>query len=357
MTTPPLHGGQLRQLAAHFNIAAEHLLDLSANLNPEGAPASVMVALRASLEEATTLTAYPDLEEQALKHAMARFAGVAADTIAVANGFVPLLGAALRALKVRHCLLPVPAFVEYRRTLQGAGVHVTPHPLWQSEDFRYQTDALLQGHHDAILLANPQNPSGILTSKAALLELTSAAASKNMTLLLDEAFIDYAPEASLAAEVLNHANLVVFRSVTKFLGVPGLRVAFVIAHPEAVRVLEGQLPPWPITTLASKAVIAGLADEAFATRSRVINQQRSRLLTEALRRLEIATYPTPANFLLMRLPDGSDAAELWQRLICDHGVVLRNCTNYEALTPHHLRTAIRTEAESARLINALRASL
>ncbi len=357
MIPPPLHGGQLRQLAARFNIPAEEVLDLSANLNPEGPPATLVYALRQSLEDRTLLSTYPDLEEQALKQSLARFAASTAGTISVANGFVPLLDAALRAFSVRHCLLPVPAFVEYRRTLERNGVRVTPQALSQSEDFRYDPETLLRGSHDAILLANPQNPPGILTAIATLRHLIQAAAARKITILLDEAFIDYAPEQSLGPEATDHPNLVVFRSVTKFLGVPGLRVAYAVAHPQQTRDLNAQLPPWPITTIAAKAVIAGLADEAFANSSRILNQRRNRQLARALNDLGIFTYPSPANFLLLRLPGITDATHLWERLITEHRIVLRNCANYEALAPNHLRTAVRTEAETQRLIAALRASL
>lgn len=357
MTIPPTHGGQLRQLAERFDIPATELLDLSANLNPEGPPVSLLAALRQSLEDPCTLTTYPDLEEQALKKALARFALVSPEMISVANGFVPLLEATIRALTIERCALPVPAFVEYRRTLERTGIRVTPQQLSQLAAFRYDPETLLANADDAILLANPQNPTGRLTPKAALRQLVESAAARNVTILLDEAFIDYAPEESLAPEAASYPNLIVFRSVTKFLGVPGLRVAYAVAHPQLTQALDAQLPPWPITTLASNAIIAGLADHAFATESRTLNQQRNQQLADALRHLGLETYPTPANFLLMRLPEGIVATDLWRRLITHHRIVLRNCANYEALQPNHLRTAIRTEAESARLVGALRASL
>lgn len=354
MTAPPLHGGQLRHLAARFNVPASQLLDLSANLNPEGPPASLVNALRKSLEDAATLTAYPDLEEHLLRQAIAQFVGTSADCVSVANGFVPLLEAACRATNLNRCLLPVPAFVEYRRMLERLKVQIVPHALVLADDFSYAPERLLDGVHDAILLANPQNPTGILATQSTLVELTQAAAMRKITVLLDEAFIDYAPEHSLAPEAERHPNLIVFRSVTKFLGVPGLRVAYAIANPRLTSAIQAQLPPWPISTIASRAISAGLMDVPFALRTRELNQRRSRGLANALCQLGIKTYPTPANFLLLKLPPLIDATELWLRLITEHGIVLRNCANYEALPSNHLRTAIRTDAENTSLIGALR---
>jgi threonine-phosphate decarboxylase len=124
----PLHGGQLRHIAARFGVPAVQLLDFSANINPAGPPAAVLASLSASLEDLSTLTAYPDLEEAELKRAIARYASVRAENVAVANGFVPLLDTALRVLGVRRCLLPAPAFVEYRKALDRAPIRCLPRP-------------------------------------------------------------------------------------------------------------------------------------------------------------------------------------------------------------------------------------
>src|SRR5882762_8281863 len=152
--TAPLHGGQLLRLAQQFDLPASELLDFSANINPEGPPASVIVALRASLNEPGVLTNYPDLEETQLKLSIASYAGVPSGNITAANGFVPLLEAALRTLSIRRCLLPVPAFGEYRSALERANIEVATYQLPQEIDFRYEPDNLLAairaGHHDAI---------------------------------------------------------------------------------------------------------------------------------------------------------------------------------------------------------------
>jgi threonine-phosphate decarboxylase len=102
----PLHGGQLRQIAERFDIPLSELLDFSANINPAGPPSSVLSTLRASVNDPSTLTEYPDLQQTDLKQAVARNAGTSEKNVIVVNGFVPLLEATLRTLKIRTCLLP-----------------------------------------------------------------------------------------------------------------------------------------------------------------------------------------------------------------------------------------------------------
>ncbi len=303
------------------------------------------------------MTAYPDLEQIGLKRSIADYAGVHPKNLVVANGFIPLLESALRTLRVKRCLLPVPAFVEYRRSLARAGVEIEPHILTPDSNFRYDIHVLVNGSHDAVLLANPQNPSGVLTIRDILLQFVSACAERNITVFLDEAFIDYAPWDSLTLDVERIANLIVFRSVTKFHGIPGLRVAYTVANEAIARALDEHLPPWPITTLASCAVISALADHPFAEHTKLHNDGRRTHLSSDLDALGIHTYPSAANFLLLRLPEGASAERLWRRLITEHHMVLRDCSNYETLPSRHLRTAIRTEEENDKLVGAVAQSL
>jgi threonine-phosphate decarboxylase len=351
----PPHGGQLKRIAERFDIPASDLLDFSANINPDGPPASVVEALRAALDDPAVLSAYPDLEETQLRLSISAYADVATEAIAVANGFVPLLDAVLRMLPIRRCLLPVPAFGEYRGAIERANVAVTPYVLGQETGFHYEPDALLRAmttdHCDAILLANPQNPSGVLSKRSDLETLIEEAAKLNVYVLLDEAFIDYVPMHSMAHEVERFANLIVFRSVTKFHGMPGLRVAYAVGA--AARGVRKNLAPWAITTMAAIGVCAALSDEVYAERMRQLNQRRRELLVTQLHALGLHTYSAAANFLLLRFPSAAEAENRWERLIRDHGVVLRHCGNFEGLAQNHLRCAVRGDEENSRLIQAL----
>jgi threonine-phosphate decarboxylase len=356
MNTPelyPLHGGQLRQIAGRFGLSISQLLDFSANINPAGPPEAVVSTLRASLDDLSVLTDYPDLQEIALKRSIAHYVGVGEDHIVVANGFVPLLESALRTLKIEACLLPVPAFGEYRKTLERLDVGINIHRLTTTSNFSYDSIAMLSGRHSAILLANPQNPSGVSHNAATMIDLVRAAAGKGIFILLDEAFIDYVPEDSLVARVAEHPNLIIFRSVTKFHGIPGMRVAYAVANPELASSIADNLPPWPITTLASRAVAAALNDRQYALRTRAENRTRRDMLRRDLEHLGLTVYPAAANFLLFRLPNTINPLALWEDMIVTHKTVLRSCANYEALAPGHFRIAVRSQVENNRLISAL----
>jgi threonine-phosphate decarboxylase len=346
----PIHGGQLQALAEQFDIPVSQFVDFSVNINPEGPPPTVLATLRASLDDLSVLTSYPDLRENDLIQSVARYAGVSPRQVIVANGFVPLLEAILRILPIRSCLLPVPAFVEYRKTLERAQVAITSLQLTPECNFAYDIGTMIREEPEAILLANPQNPSGVLCDLESMLRLIRNAAEKNIYVLLDEAFIDYVPSQSLVTHVDRFPNLIVFRSVTKFHGIPGLRVAYAVTNTQIAREFRESLAPWPISTLASRAVVAALEDDEYATRTRELNHRRRAELQIQIETLGMHVYPSAANFLLFRLPSGMDPIGVWHRLIREHHLVLRLCTNYEGLSPHHFRVAVKTDRENTYLI-------
>jgi threonine-phosphate decarboxylase len=357
----PLHGGQLRKIAKHYGIPAKRLLDFSVNINPAGPPRSVMEALRRALHDSTTLTSYPDLELAELRQTISACAGVGPENIAIANGFVPLLDSVLRSCEIKRCLLPEPCFSEYRNGLQNARVEVIPHRLSHENAFEYAIDTIrkeLVDHScDAILLANPQNPSGVLCDTEKIQRLIEMAVHHGAAVLLDEAFIDYCPSASVVREGMEDANVIVFRSVTKFFAIPGLRVAYAIGASSKIRAMNRLIAPWAVTSLASIAVCAALADQAYADESRVTNERQRSWLEAEFTKLQITTYPSHTNFLLLRFPPHVNVDLLWERMIVEEEIVLRSCANFQELAPGHLRTAVRSEAENERLTCGLSRAL
>jgi threonine-phosphate decarboxylase len=353
----PVHGGQLRQITELYGVPVSQLLDFSANINPDGPPPAVISTLSEGVDDPSTLVEYPDLQQTELKQAISRYAGVNEQNITVANGFVPLLEAALRVLSIQRCRMPVPAFVEYRKALVRGEIEVSTLGLSANSGFRYIPKEIVAGSHDAILLANPQNPSGVCHDAATMCDLVDRAAHKNMLVLVDEAFIDYVPEHSLSKDTETFPNLIVFRSVTKFHGIPGLRVAYTVSNSATSSFLAETLPPWPITTLAARGVVAALDDKPYAVRSRAANADRRSDLQHGLTALGLITHPSAANFILFQLPSGVELISFWKRLIVKHHIVLRACTNYEGLPDGYLRAAVRTQYENVGLMKAVAESL
>jgi threonine-phosphate decarboxylase len=357
----PAHGGQLRELAAEFGIPEVSLIDFSASINPLPPSDSLVDVLCDQMRIRTILTAYPDMNYTALKQAIAEYAQVDPSAIAIGNGVMPLLDAALRALGLRKCLVPVPSFTEYRRVLSACGTDCCVLKGKDEEEFAIDAGAVISElkvtNAQAVLLANPQSPSGRLMSGRHLCQLYQAAFSLGVTTILDEAFIDYAPEESLSQMAAKLHNLVVLRSLTKFFAMPGLRVAYAVAHPEVRAAMESCIPAWPVDSIAAEAAWLALADHAWMALARDANTTERNWLEDALKSLGLEVFSSKTNFLLVRIANAREGYELWRRLIVEHRVVIRSCANFEGMDERYFRIGVRINPENRMLVRALTEAL
>lgn len=357
----PAHGGQLAQVSLEFGIPEGELLDFSANLNPNGPPPGALRALNNALTRPESIRDYPDLELLDLRAALADYAGVRAENIVISNGVIPLLEAALRAARVRKCLLLLPAFSEYRKALMRCGIEVRPYILESQGGFRlncgHVLGTVISQQCDAILLANPQNPSGVIADRESLVQMTRQASERGAKVFLDEAFIDYSPDESLSSTAPFLSNLVVFRSLTKFFAMAGLRIAYAIAESSPAIEIREMIPSWPVTSLAVEAALGALEDKEYLGASRWANESERGFLKGQLDRLKLRGFDSNANYLLLRLPRNSQSSEIWKQLIIDHRIVTRCCDNFEGLAGPYLRIAVKTRKCNRQLLCALASCL
>jgi threonine-phosphate decarboxylase len=356
----PAHGGQLRQIAEQFAVPMNELLDFSASIYPDGPPACVLEALNEAIHSPAILRDYPDLDLPELRIALGAYAAIPPANILVANGVAPMIDATLSALRSRRCLLPVPAFGEYRRVLTKCAVEIHPYHLLPELDFRPDCEQLIgacQRHQcDTLLLTNPQNPSGITLSAENMKDIVQHAAENKIRVLLDEAFIDFVPEGSLSHDVLAFSNLIVFRSLTKFFSMAGLRVAYLIAPEHVVRDISCNLAHWPVSTVGAVAASKAVEESAYVATTILRNRVERDWLRGELLGLRMSVFPSSANFLLFRLPEELRSISLWEHLIVDHRIVVRNCASFEGLDSSYMRVSVRNRADNELLIQALSSS-
>jgi threonine-phosphate decarboxylase len=354
-----VHGGDVWQVAGDLGIPARELLDFSANINPRGLPPLARERLARDASDARLLSLYPDPSASRLRQALSQQLALPAEAIAVGPGAEALLAPILRCLGARRVMVPVPAFSEYRRVCAQQAAEFVPFPLNRRTCFRVPVDGLCRRIEaercDIVLLNNPHNPSGAMLEAHEVRRVMDATASLGATLLLDEAFIDYAPSATLAGEAATRPGLIVVRSLTKFYGCPALRVGYAVAHPETARRIASLLPTWPVTQLALDALSEAVVDREYAEASLSENAVERERLSASLGAFGLVIFPSAANFLLLELRAGMPAAsELRARLASQHRILIRNCDSYEGLpVGRYVRVAVRSAAENGRLILAL----
>ena len=346
------HGGNLRKLALASGKPAGEILDFSANINPLGPPEGFREWISARTGD---LVHYPDPDCTDLVRAFAERYRVAKEEILMGNGSMEHLYLLPQLLGKGRALIPVPAYVDYERAAELAGLAVERLPLREEEGFAPDLAAIAAAllGDEIVFLGRPNNPTGHLIPAAALRDLASS--HPQTVFISDEAFADFAPETETLIASGRPANIIVLKSLTKFFAMPGLRLGGVVAAPEWIRRLRDRTPPWSVNTLAQAVGAAALRDTAYAEETLRFVRDRREELFAALQALPgLAVYPGTANFLLLRSDRGElDAPEIARRLLAD-GIAIRDCSNFTGLDRRFFRIAVRTERENDRLVGALR---
>jgi len=352
-----IHGGDVRALAARAGRDPSALLDFSANVNPLGPPDGVRDVLRRLASDPSELTRYPDPTYADLRATFGATNGVDPDRIVVANGSAALVGAVVRALAPARCILPVPAFSEYHKALRDAAIDSIEVGS-TLETYEPDVGALVRAARETgaalCILSNPNNPTGALASREAIVELERSLRAEKCRLVVDEAFIDYVPEASCIPVA---TDAIVLRSLTKFYAIPGVRVGYAVAPGSLAPAIAGALPSWPVGAIEGRIALAALDDRAYASRTREINALERERMSGALVRLGFGVWPAAANFLFVDVARaGMIAQELADDLLERDGMALRVCDDFRGLpSATFVRIAIKGPGENVRLLEALSA--
>ncbi len=359
-TATPVHGGNLGQVAAEYGVAASSLLDFSANINPRGLPLRARLQLQRDAADTALLATYPDPGYPELRAALARRLAIPPECIVIGAGAEALIASVIRAVNPARCLVPIPAFSEYAHACAAAKSTMETVSLAPDSGFHLDPNAYerkLRGTRcDCVILNNPHNPSGALLESSELIALLEQARARGGFALVDEAFIDYAPHASIVHHAIRHSNVAVVRSLTKFYGCPALRVGYVVGSAETMAMVARMVPAWPVTVLAANALREAVQDEEYALSSLRENEAERNRLAGLLAQLGAHVYASAANFLLLRLQPGwPDSRATRESLIRNHHIVIRNCDSYSGLDAgRFVRVAVRSASDNDRLLRALK---
>jgi cobalamin biosynthetic protein CobC len=240
------HGGGLLAAARHYGIAPGEWLDLSTGINPRG--------YRLPRVPAAAWQHLPQ-DDDGLVDSAARYYGC--DSLLPVAGSQAAILALPRLRAPGRVALLAPMYAEHAEAWRQAGHTVRELPA----------DALLDASDaDVIVLANPNNPTGVRFAPHDLLALHARLPAGGW-LVVDEAFVDATPELSLARHC-PRPGLVVLRSLGKFFGLAGARVGFVLACPALLERLSATLGPWALAGPARWAASLSLADQVWIDRTR-----------------------------------------------------------------------------------------
>ena len=354
------HGGDVWSAARNLGVPVSEILDLSASLNPLGQPPGLTEVVTQAME---LICHYPDRSTLELRQALANSLGLSPANILPGNGSTALIRVVARAMDLRNIVVVAPVFGEFARSLAITGRHFSYLILKEKNNFTptaQDVDRLWDMDPSCIILTNPGTPSGCLMAPEVLQVLMAQAHRRKVWVVLDEAFIDFAPrEAREWSPPLleRYPRLLVLRSLTKFFCLAGLRLGLAMGHADTMANLAPLAQAWSVNTLAQKAGVHCLGLVDYARQSRLMvdqwRQQQAAMLTE----LGLKVLPSHVNYLLCRLPEDGPTADLVALACAGKGVLLRACGNFVGCSPFHLRTAVCAPQDQQRLREALKPAL
>lgn len=286
---------------------------------------------------------YPEPEPRSVERHLADVYGLPPENIIVTNGATEAIYLLAHLFEGKNSAILVPTFREYQDAAK-----VFSHTV----SYIHSLNEIETCGADIIWLCNPNNPTGQIFDREDLLSIVDSC--KEKVFIVDQAYALYSVKPVLSmSDVMERQNLVVLYSLTKQFMIPGLRIGYAIGPVGLFNALREIRMPWSVNSLAIEAAHYLLDNsDRIAIDKQTLHEEAIRL-SRALCSTGIVVEPTDCNFLLARLPFKT-AAELKQWMVENHGILIRDASNFEGLGPAHFRIAAQSREENDMFINSIK---
>lgn len=295
---------------------------------------------------------YPDPLQKELKQKISVLKNIAADKIFLGNGSDEPIDLLIRAFcepGIDNVVTINPTYGMYQVAADTNNVEVKKVSL--TADFELEPGKVLLEINEKtklIFLCSPNNPSGNSLNKDAMLEIIQ---NFEGIVVIDEAYIDFAPGKSFLPEIDKYPNLVILQTFSKAWGMAGIRLGMAFATPEIIGILNKIKYPYNLNILTQKKALELLENkEQVDTWIKMLIEEREKM-AKYLSKFHFVTkiYPSDANFLLVSM---TDARGIYNYL-ANSGIIVRDRSKIH-LCDNSLRITIGTMDEDNVLLQALR---
>ena len=334
------------------------LVDFCYLVNPYFPPKRLLDEMRASFD--TLVTQYPSgMRVNALL--AAKTFGIDPCRMVVGNGAAELIKSLLGTFTGTVGFVR-PTFEEYpNRYVRERSISFVP----ETEDFSYTADDLMAFFDgtgiEALVLINPDNPTGNYLPKADVLRLAAWCGERGIRLVYDESFSDFAEEGGntlIDDEVLAaYPTLVVVKSISKSYGVPGVRLGIAAsADAELISFMRRDVSIWNINSFGEFFLqIAEKYKGDYAKALVGLRASRSELAAELTSIDGLRVMPSQANYLMVELTGPMGSRTLAKRLLTERQILIKDLSKkIKRDGRQFIRVAVRTREDNAKLVAAIR---
>ena len=288
--------------------------------------------------------------------------GVKQEYIVPGNGAAELIKSLMENIKGRLGVI-YPTFEEYpnRRKQEELEIFVP-----QTDDFHYTADDVIsyftEHKTDALLIINPDNPSGNYIPYKDVLKIADWAASAGVRLVIDESFVDFASEfpgnTLLDNKILEkYPDMVVVKSISKSFGVPGLRLGLMASSDkELISFVKKDVSIWNLNSFAEFFMQIYTKHEGdYVKAAGKFQNERKRFYDELQSIPFLKVFDSQANYFLCEVLDKYTSHELAVLLLKEHDILIKDCSTKKVFNGrNYIRIAIRNAADNDRLLAALK---
>lgn len=328
------------------------IIKLASNENPLG---TSPLAREAMIDEIRQRAyRYPESQAPRLRTKLAERHGLSPEGIVLDNGedAVILLIAMTFFNPGDEIVMPEVSFVSFAN--HTINMDATPIKIPMRDDYGLDVEAMaaaITPETKALFICNPNNPTGMVTSKAAF-ETLLAAVPEDLLVVSDEAywhFVDDPDYPDTVPYLDDHPNLLILRTFSKAYGLAGLRIGYVLGHPELIQPMSVARPVFAVNRIAQAGALAAMDDEAFLKRVLETNRAGRQQFYRAFEALGLGYVKSQSNFILV---DVGRPSNLVAEALLQQGVIVR--PQPPDLLPNMIRVSVGTKAENEKAIQALK---
>ncbi|HDI3157257.1 TPA: histidinol-phosphate transaminase, partial [Vibrio cholerae] len=271
------------------------------------------------------LNRYSDCQPKAMIQAYANYAGVQPEQVLTSRGAdegIELLIRAFCEPNQDAILFCPPTYGMYAISAETFGVERKKVPL--TADWQLDLPSI-EANLDRVKLVfvcSPNNPTGNLVKRAGIIKLLEMTQDRAIV-VMDEAYIDFCPEASTVDLLAQYPNLAILRTLSKAFALAGLRCGFTLANAELINVLLKVIAPYPVPVPVAEIAVQALSPAGLArAKYQVLDLGANRAYLQVGLSMVpgVQVFEGWGNYLLVKFPDG----DALFKAAWEHGIILRN---------------------------------
>ncbi|WP_065218783.1 MULTISPECIES: pyridoxal phosphate-dependent aminotransferase [Butyricimonas] len=289
-----------------------------------------------------TIFHYPEPSAESFVNEVAAFHGVTPQNVIAGNGATELFYLIAHAFEGAKTLLPIPSFREYEDACT-----LYRHNILFSRVELFEPEAA-----DLMFICNPNNPNGYIWTREHIERILRC--YPDMTLVVDESFINFAPTAEPSEPLLSrYPNLLIVHSMTKSFAIPGLRLGYMLGNEALIERIKAFKFPWSVNSLAIEVGKFLMKNGKYLLPDTFRLLKRKEAFVQHLDEIN-GFLPLNSGTSFFLVHTKYNVKELKQYLIDKHGILIREASNFRGLDEHYFRINTLSEEKNRMLVEALK---